>query len=94
MSEAAKILNVSYKTMYRWVTAGDIPTVKLPSVRGERAIVRIRIEDLEQFIEFSIPGPISGPKPVRKVSNLAPSGRGQKRISPKEIKWFERYAKP
>ena len=94
MSEAAKVLNVSYKTMYRWVTAGDIPTVKLPSVRGERGIVRIRIEDLEQFIEFSIPGPISGPKLGHRVSNLAPSGRGQKGATSKEIKWFERYAKP
>ena len=76
MSEAAKALNVSYKTMYRWVTAGDIPAVKLPSVRGERGIVRIQMEALRQFIELSIPGPISGPKPVRKASKLAPSGRG------------------
>ena len=93
ISEAAKVLNVSYKTMYRWVTAGDIPIVKLPSVTGHRGIVRIRMQDLEEFIEFSIPGHISGHETVPRTSNLATRRHGQKRDSAKAIKWFQRYAK-
>jgi excisionase family DNA binding protein len=45
LQEAAERLNVHYMTAYRWVRRGDLPAFKT----GGR--LRIRTEDLEQFLE-------------------------------------------
>lgn len=42
LSEVAKMLDVSYVTMWRWCNDGRVASVKLPS--GQRRIVRSEVE--------------------------------------------------
>ena len=47
-ADAAKMLNISKSMMYQMMQRGDIPTVRL----GRS--VRVRVEDLEKFVEENI----------------------------------------
>lgn len=42
LSEVAKMLNVSYVTMWRWCNDGKVSTVELPS--GQRRILGSEVE--------------------------------------------------
>lgn len=45
-ADAAEMLSVDRDTVLRWIRAG-----KLPSVRLSRRIIRIRVSDLDAYIE-------------------------------------------
>ncbi|NOZ04734.1 MAG: helix-turn-helix domain-containing protein [Chloroflexi bacterium] len=47
-AEAAAILNVSLRTLQKWLAMGDIPFTRLgPGAR----LIRIRADDLMKFVE-------------------------------------------
>lgn len=53
VDEAANLLNVSARTIRMFVNHGDLPTVKLPAVRGpeqQNRRVLIAVDDLREFV--------------------------------------------
>lgn len=46
-TEAAEYLGVSLDTIKRYITKGILPVTKLPSVRGTKDMIRIRLSSLE-----------------------------------------------
>ena len=48
---AAEILDVSDRTIFRWINDGRLPYVDLSGGRGKRRIIRFRAEDLKAFVE-------------------------------------------
>lgn len=49
IDEIAEKLKVSSRTVYRWINAGALPTIKLTP--GERGNVRISETDFREFLE-------------------------------------------
>jgi len=53
VKEAAAMLNVSAWTIRQWIASGELPTVKLPSVKyeGEQGKrILIHVDDLRNFV--------------------------------------------
>lgn len=47
----AKLLNLSTSTIYRWINSQGLPVHQLPSGAGLRQIIRISLEDLNNWLE-------------------------------------------
>ena len=91
IKSAAALLSVDYSTMYQYVVRGDVRSVRLPSQRGQRGIIRIRCEDLDAFIEQYY-RPHSGPVGSVSLRKQTPSEEGHQRRSKPEVPWYEKYA--